>query len=59
MELLGRRHMSNDGHVAKWGDVWFSHVFASYGQVLSRSVLSRVVSTGGSVGRAMVAWCRP
>ena len=47
--------MSNDGHVAKWWDVWFSRIFASYGQVLSLSVLSRVVSTGGSVGHAMAA----
>ena len=48
--------MSNDGRVAKWQDMWFSHVFASYGQVLSLSVLSRVVSTGGSsVGGAMAA----
>ena len=51
--------MINDGHVAKWWDVLFSRVFASYGQVLSRSVLSREVSTGGSVGCATTAWCHP
>ena len=51
--------MSNEVHVAEMaGCVVLPH-FCNYGLVLLRSVLSKVVSTQGSIKHAMAACCCP